>query len=91
MTTRCTEHDSPSSHLRDHVEGCGQILHSRAVSAFADYMVGEKWHESDSKAAAAMGRAVDAVIDAGGPLTPDIGGDATTEAMGAAVAARIGA
>ena len=52
------------------------------MSAFADYMVGEKWHESDSKAAAAMGRAVDAVIDAGGPLTPDIGGDATTEAMG---------
>ena len=43
------------------------------------------------EAAAAMERAVDAVIDAGGPLTPDIGGDATTEAMGGAVAVRIGA
>jgi tartrate dehydrogenase/decarboxylase/D-malate dehydrogenase len=43
-------------------------------------------HLGHTEAAAAIERAIEAVLADGGPKTPDLGGQATTEDLGRAIA-----
>jgi len=44
---------------------------------------------TEAEAAAAIERAIEAVLADGGPRTPDIGGRATTKELGAAIASAV--
>jgi 3-isopropylmalate dehydrogenase len=53
--------------------------------------LGRHWDDARlTAAAAAIELAVEEVIARGAPLTPDLGGDASTQEMGAAIAERAG-
>lgn len=48
-------------------------------------------HFGEAEAAGAIERAIEAVLAGGGPRTPDIGGKATTQELGAAIASAVSA
>lgn len=57
-----------------------------SATMLVDWLAGKKSHDGLRRAARRMQAAVDATLADGSHITPDIGGTATTHAMGAAVA-----